>query len=620
MLISMNSSTKSGTLLSWKTRRQLPLKAHGILQDWHQEHLTNPYPTKEERDQLASRTGLTVKQVSTWFTNNRQRQLDPFEQWLSSSSSDEAASPSAIGTALNWSDYNAPNLSRRRHNSASSAGSAASAGSAFSLCADAVQSGPQRKGRRKKYWKREGKHNAIPALSLHEELKVPSLTYQCTFCHVELTPKAWKRHEESQHLSKSQRACLSDAPFIDQGDDLACTFCPSFSSDDSQSTHNRQCRHRVVECLRKSKSERTFHRKDNLVQHVKGFHGVFLSDEMIEAWEVQADHSHHDWKCGFCGQRLENWNVRATHIAKHFRVGLRMDSWDSTRLAKNEDEPPSIVTDPQSAPSDPSYSQPAQLEEVQCFEFSDPGDLKHPPGDNDLAPTSEALEQPNPFDNNWAALLTDPSGTTYPPDQMYPRAPSDVNPLPGLEMDTLMRDTDALAEFGIQTSGADSLEHAFEILRIAMASQSNGAFGPQDYMTLGKIMNRLNAQPKQLGNVEDWLNAEMLDNDVELSSSMPQNTPTDAACSREFEDSLPVMDEGLADWGYLLGNSNEGSSENLGKERDLEAELAATKEKLQQLETELSLEASQTHILMTQPGRCFNPVHPCQTMTYFSDL
>lgn len=52
---------------------------------------------------------------------------------------------------------------------------------------------------------------------------------------------------------------------------------------------------------------------------------------------------------------------------------------------------------------------------------------------------------------------------------------------------------------GIQPSGAYSLEHAFEILRIAMQSQGNGAFDPQDYITLGKIMNQLNVQNNRLG-------------------------------------------------------------------------------------------------------------------------
>lgn len=52
---------------------------------------------------------------------------------------------------------------------------------------------------------------------------------------------------------------------------------------------------------------------------------------------------------------------------------------------------------------------------------------------------------------------------------------------------------------GIQSSGAYSLEHAFDILRIAMMEQGNGAFDPQDYMTLGKIMNQLNVQTNQLG-------------------------------------------------------------------------------------------------------------------------
>lgn len=43
---------------------------------------------------------------------------------------------------------------------------------------------------------------------------------------------------------------------------------------------------------------------------------------------------------------------------------------------------------------------------------------------------------------------------------------------------------------GIQAASNCSLEHAFEIVRISMQSQGNGAFDPQDYINLGKIEGR----------------------------------------------------------------------------------------------------------------------------------
>lgn len=692
MVTTRNRSTTIGILMSRKSRRQLPLEAHGILQDWLQEHLTNPYPTKEEKSQLASRTGLKIKQISTWFTNNRQRQLDPLEQWLSSSSEDEAVSPNAIGTSVQRSAFGLPDLSRRRHHPASSASSAASASSAFSQCSDAVWSGPQRKGKRKVYGMPPSQgtfagtpvsssssvDNHHPAFSntrttvalakveqpsttmsfspatsstpvsrqcdrsvishhscieivlkvshkscrrrkvkctegtnpcknctyagytctynailqkkgpkgsgpndheskwLHSiasaetcglgptdpldmqalvrttlstgisssserrcnaDEKQPTAKYQCTFCHIELTPKAWKRHEEYQHLPKRQWVCLADAPGDDGGEDLACVFCPILSSDRSQSTSLQQCHHRGVECLRKPNIERTFSRKDNLVQHVKGFHGAVPSDEMIEAWEVKADHSHHHWKCGFCGITLESWNIRAKHIVKHFCDGLRMDSWDSNRIVKIEDEPPSTVNVLHTTPSDPAHPHPVRPGEVHDFEFPDLSDIGHPYDGNDFETTNDAFEHLyaddqhlDPFDNNWTALLTNSIGTPYAPDEMYPQANLDTNYLAGLEMDTSMLDMNA---------------------------------------------------PPDFGNVEDWLKADVPYNDFEIPQSMPIFTKTNAGCFPEFEQSLPVFHQGFENWDDLL-------SESLGKEKNLKAELAATKEKVQRLESELS--------------------------------
>jgi len=42
---------------------------------WLEQHENNPYPTAEEKQLLAQRTGLTVLQVSGWFKNARGRLL-----------------------------------------------------------------------------------------------------------------------------------------------------------------------------------------------------------------------------------------------------------------------------------------------------------------------------------------------------------------------------------------------------------------------------------------------------------------------------------------------------------------------------------------------------------------
>lgn len=53
---------------------RFPRAAVKILKDWLNEHAENPYPTEDEKQTLASQTGLTVSQISNWMANTRRRQ------------------------------------------------------------------------------------------------------------------------------------------------------------------------------------------------------------------------------------------------------------------------------------------------------------------------------------------------------------------------------------------------------------------------------------------------------------------------------------------------------------------------------------------------------------------
>ncbi len=44
-----------------------------FLNEWFKTHEDRPYPTKEEKDFLASKTCLSARQISNWFVNKRQR-------------------------------------------------------------------------------------------------------------------------------------------------------------------------------------------------------------------------------------------------------------------------------------------------------------------------------------------------------------------------------------------------------------------------------------------------------------------------------------------------------------------------------------------------------------------
>ena len=51
----------------------LPDEAVDLLNEWFNEHIHSPYPTNEEKERLAMKGGITVKQVNAWFSNRRNR-------------------------------------------------------------------------------------------------------------------------------------------------------------------------------------------------------------------------------------------------------------------------------------------------------------------------------------------------------------------------------------------------------------------------------------------------------------------------------------------------------------------------------------------------------------------
>jgi hypothetical protein len=440
--ISSSSSSSSPS-----SKRGFSLESLTVLQAWLDKHQDNPYPTRQEKEDLAEAATLTVKQVSNWFSNTRKRQLNPFEKWLSSGSEDEAASPHDIYRAAEEDlfGHNQPfGGIVRRNTSGSSAGSIiSSAGSAFSQCSDAILSGPQRRGKRKHAATRfeEGMHidlslysglnltvlavaptqkdffeemgerldkKLFEVLSTKEDPTTSPANFQCTFCHKSLTPKAWKRHEESQHLPRYRWVCmvnelapqdfpklrtatliLKNIPLSVQrahllqflhdlwlpspqifeyeykqgifvGSARASFVTAKAAAKVKEDIHKRRLfgqeleahytveddsincvccskeapeivpiRHLTAQCLEKLEKDRTFFRKDGIIQHLKFSHHLVLSDEILLKWRTTNNYSQHNWNCGFCGEQLADWDTRATHISHHFRHGLDMRHWDS---------------------------------------------------------------------------------------------------------------------------------------------------------------------------------------------------------------------------------------------------------------------------------------------------
>ena len=76
---------------SSKRARQLKLPIAAIkgMQSWLDENKNNPYPSNETKRLLAQECGITERQVTTWFTNARARQLSPSGVIFSDSEEDE---------------------------------------------------------------------------------------------------------------------------------------------------------------------------------------------------------------------------------------------------------------------------------------------------------------------------------------------------------------------------------------------------------------------------------------------------------------------------------------------------------------------------------------------------
>lgn len=59
-----------------KRRTRLRPGAKTILKNWLMDHSINPYPSSSAVNELIVKTGLTKKQIQTWFVNARIRKVD----------------------------------------------------------------------------------------------------------------------------------------------------------------------------------------------------------------------------------------------------------------------------------------------------------------------------------------------------------------------------------------------------------------------------------------------------------------------------------------------------------------------------------------------------------------
>ncbi|CEJ61501.1 hypothetical protein PMG11_10034 [Penicillium brasilianum] len=265
------------------------------------------------------------------------KEMDPMQRWQESPPEDEPASFTAIMNAVDeMPTHNSPRQAsgrkvndsfRHYRQSASITSGEFSASSADSAYSSTGRSTPQ-SGRSRRSKGRVAKSKAKPWNDTKPRI------FCCTFCCDRFRSKYdWVRHEKSLHLNLETWYCapLGPAVFSETTGQEHCAYCntPNPSRDHLIQEHNYE------ECQNLSKASRSFRRKDHLVQHLRHVHQVNTVPS-IDDWKQESKNIAS--RCGFCDQKLHDWDERIEHIGDHFRSGFTMKDWQG-----DHGFPPSIT-------------------------------------------------------------------------------------------------------------------------------------------------------------------------------------------------------------------------------------------------------------------------------------
>ncbi|KAM0346290.1 hypothetical protein ACHAPU_005719 [Fusarium lateritium] len=251
----------------------------------------------------------------------RDSALDPMQRWQESPPEAEAASLSAICDALEKAPLrtrsSAGSLGSRRVGSR--AGSNASLGSATSCSSASVGShSPQTGTRRTSSRGRVAKTKRAPAT---KGKGIEKRRFPCTFCCDSFKSKYdWARHERSLHLDLQGWRCtpFGGAVFSPDTGRSHCAYCNQLDpTTEHLETHNH------TGCQDNEKPH-VFRRKDHLVQHLRLVHHI-QTLPIVDSWKVEGPPVKS--RCGICSIRMETWQERVEHLAKHFRKGDTMADW-----------------------------------------------------------------------------------------------------------------------------------------------------------------------------------------------------------------------------------------------------------------------------------------------------
>lgn len=325
-----------------------------LLKEWFNAHRNFPYPTCEEESSFMSSTGLTLRQIRTYFANQRARNIRRAVDQSSSYSITRFDNPSAADSSSSLPgvfrkfccDKDTPKptensgslpsegpplfpfLASGQYGSNTGNAEAVNEGSStltFSNALNLSASHCPTVGRK-------GKKRFAPSSSLLEIQSTAEDTnsYYCTFCVKQLKDRyEWKRHEAT-HVVAIRWTCMPNNEAVIQNKCVFCqAHCPSLE-------HLEE--HNVQACLDRPLSTRVFSRKDHLSQHAKQAH---LSKQEAHSssssgfnvppsWMSEVDSSEFApgilW-CGFCRTDLSSWTERIDHISSHFQEGAKMVNW-----------------------------------------------------------------------------------------------------------------------------------------------------------------------------------------------------------------------------------------------------------------------------------------------------
>ncbi|KAL1419883.1 hypothetical protein MTO96_004638 [Rhipicephalus appendiculatus] len=99
--LSLSGDDEDEDILGSKKKQKrgvLPKQATSIMRSWLFQHIVHPYPTEDEKRQIAAQTNLTLLQVNNWFINARRRILQPMLDASNPENSQQKAKKAKVQT------------------------------------------------------------------------------------------------------------------------------------------------------------------------------------------------------------------------------------------------------------------------------------------------------------------------------------------------------------------------------------------------------------------------------------------------------------------------------------------------------------------------------------------